>query len=197
MPPPAPCAPVGARCPSPHPDSCPTCCPPGSTRPGALSVLSPLCLNLAARRLCEWSLWIRTFTWSATSVRSVSLWPPGLGGGTLPTDWPGGGRGQSGDRCSFESDQWQYPSLRSPDASITAGNGGWGFCGVTQLWINQEKVLTSGREGCLALLCQGWGLRLGRKVRMELRQVGEAPYPLLGWTLWKQLYSLPFLLREA
>ncbi|KAF6276374.1 zyxin [Rhinolophus ferrumequinum] len=34
----------------------------GSTRPGALSVLSPSCLSLAARRLCAWSLWIRTFT---------------------------------------------------------------------------------------------------------------------------------------
>lgn len=43
----------------------------------------------------------------------------------------------------------------------------------------------------------GLGAQIRKKVRTELRQVGEAQYPLLGSILWKQLYPLPFFLREA
>lgn len=34
------------------------------------------------------------------------------------------------------------------------------------------------------------------EVRMELRQVGELPFPLLGWVPWKQFHPLPILVQE-
>lgn len=49
---------------------------------------------------------------------------------------------------------WRWgrcPCLPHPDAPITVQDGGWAFCGVTEFWINQERV-TSGRGGCCTSL---------------------------------------------
>lgn len=111
----------------------------------------------------------------------MSLWPPGLGGGgTLLTD-------QVVDMASLEIDVVLRVTSGTVQArpaqmlpSLQERGVGWGVCGVTELWINQERGLTNGRGGCRALLWQGWGLRLKREEPEWRRDRWEWPH-ILYW----------------